>query len=134
MNPSRPRLSLLLVAAVLASCAGCIKRSIGVRSDPPGALVLLDGAQSVPHQPIDVRALDCDFLVCSPYKFFGPHLGALYGKREHLARLRPYKVRPASDEGPERWETGTLNHEALAGLVAGSRSLLRDCADWQRQR
>ncbi|HET8668074.1 MAG TPA: aminotransferase class V-fold PLP-dependent enzyme, partial [Terriglobales bacterium] len=61
---------------------------------------------------------DCDFLACSTYKFFGPHMGAVYGKREHLKRLRPYKVRPASDELPDRWETGTSNHEALAGVSA----------------
>src|SRR5208282_628924 len=71
-----------------------------------------------PHGPIDVRSLDCDFLVCSPYKFFGPHSGALYGKREHLQRLRPYKVRPAADSLPDRWETGTQNHEGLAGVTA----------------
>lgn len=83
-----------------------------------GALVYVDAVHYAPHGPIDVRALDCDFLVCSPYKFFGPHAGVLYGKREHLARLGPCKVRPASDEGPDRWETGTLSHEALAGVAA----------------
>src|SRR5206468_11273807 len=71
-----------------------------------------------PHGPIDVRALDCDFLVCSPYKFFGPHLGALYGKRAHLMRLRPYKVRPATEASPECRETGTQNHDGLAGVAA----------------
>jgi len=65
-----------------------------------------------------VRALDCDFLACSPYKFFAPHVGVLYGKREHLRRLRPYKVRPATEDSPERWETGTQNHEGLAGVTA----------------
>lgn len=83
-----------------------------------GAMVFVDAVHYAPHGPIDVRQLDCDFLVCSPYKFFGPHLGVLYGKREHLARLHPYKVRPASDEIPECWETGTLNHEAIAGTIA----------------
>jgi selenocysteine lyase/cysteine desulfurase len=68
--------------------------------------------------PIDVRALDCDFLACSAYKFFGPHVGALYGKAEHLEKLRPYKVRPADDCIPDRWETGTQNHEGLAGAIA----------------
>jgi cysteine desulfurase family protein (TIGR01976 family) len=72
-----------------------------------GAMVYVDAVHYAPHAPIDVRALDCDFLACSTYKFFGPHQGALYGKREHLKRLRPYKVRPASDELPDRWETGT---------------------------
>lgn len=83
-----------------------------------GAMCYVDAVHYAPHGPIDVRALDCDFLACSPYKFFGPHTGAMYGKREHLARLRPYKVRPAADEGPDRWEVGTLNHEGLAGVAA----------------
>lgn len=83
-----------------------------------GALAFIDAVHYAPHGFIDVRALDCDFLLCSPYKFFGPHQGVLYGKREHLARLRPYKVRPCSDEVPDRWETGTKCHEALAGVTA----------------
>src|SRR5437868_5696981 len=64
-----------------------------------------------PHGLIDVKALDCDFLVCSPYKFFGPHMGTLYGKREHLQRFKPYKVRPAADAIPDCWETGTQAQE-----------------------
>ena len=83
-----------------------------------GALVFVDAVHYAPHGPIDVRALDCDFLACSAYKFFGPHVGVLFGKREHLARFRPYKVQPAPDDIPSRWETGTLNHEGLAGLTA----------------
>lgn len=83
-----------------------------------GALVFVDAVHYAPHGPIDVRSLDCDFLVCSAYKFFGPHVGILYGKHEHLSRFQPYKVRPASDGVPSRWETGTLNHEGLAGMVA----------------
>lgn len=83
-----------------------------------GAMAYIDAVHYAPHGPIDVRSLDCDFLVCSPYKFFGPHAGALYGKREHLTRLRPYKVRPAADTLPDRWETGTQNHEGLAGVTA----------------
>lgn len=83
-----------------------------------GALVYIDAVHYAPHGPIDVRALDCDFLACSPYKFFAPHMGALYGKRERLARLHPYKVRPSSDVVPDRWETGTKNHEGLAGITA----------------
>ena len=83
-----------------------------------GALAFIDAVHYAPHASIDVRALDCDFLACSPYKFFGPHTGVLYGKREHLARLRPYKVRPALEELPGRWETGTQNHEGLAGVRA----------------
>jgi cysteine desulfurase family protein (TIGR01976 family) len=83
-----------------------------------GAWVFVDAVHYSPHGPIDVRALDCDFLACSAYKFYGPHVGILYGKRKHLAQLRPYKVQPAPEEVPSRWETGTLNHEGLAGLVA----------------
>ena len=83
-----------------------------------GALAFVDAVHYAPHGLIDVRALDCDFLVCSVYKFFGPHLGVLYGKRAHLERLRPYKLRVATDELPYRWETGTQNHEGLAGATA----------------
>src|ERR1700680_547323 len=83
-----------------------------------GALMFIDAVHYAPHAPIDVRALDCDFLVCSPYKFFGPHMGTLYGKREHLLRFRPYKVRPAPDSLPDRWETGTQVQELIAGIGA----------------
>ncbi len=83
-----------------------------------GAWVYVDAVHYAPHGFIDVRALDCDFLTCSAYKFFGPHLGILYGKRELLDRLSPYKVRPSSNESPDRWETGTLSFEALAGTIA----------------
>jgi cysteine desulfurase family protein (TIGR01976 family) len=82
-----------------------------------GAWLWVDAVHYGPHGPIDVRTIDCDFLVCSSYKFYGPHQGILYGRRELLQRLRPYKVRPASDEGPARWETGTQNHECLAGML-----------------
>ncbi len=83
-----------------------------------GALMFIDAVHYAPHGPIDVQALDCDFLVCSPYKFFGPHMGTLYGKREHLQRLKPYKVRPAPDTSPECWETGTQVQELIAGIAA----------------
>jgi selenocysteine lyase/cysteine desulfurase len=83
-----------------------------------GALAFVDAVHYAPHGSIDVRALNCDFLACSPYKFFGPHAGCIYGKREHLLRLRPYKVRPAADTLPDRWETGTQTHECIAGVGA----------------
>jgi cysteine desulfurase family protein (TIGR01976 family) len=83
-----------------------------------GALAFIDAVHYAPHGPIDVRALDCDFLACSPYKFFGPHTGCIYGKREHLLRFRPYKVRPQTEAVPDRWETGTQIHEGLAGVTA----------------
>src|ERR1700722_9315425 len=82
------------------------------------ALAYVDAVHYGPHGLIDVQDLDCDFLVCSTYKFFGPHMGVLYGKREHLARLHPYKVRPLTDAVPNRWEWGTLNHECIAGITA----------------
>jgi cysteine desulfurase family protein (TIGR01976 family) len=83
-----------------------------------GALAYIDAVHYAPHGLIDVAALDCDFLVCSTYKFFGPHMGVLFGKREHLKRIRPYKVRPLTDSIPYRWEWGTLNHECIAGITA----------------
>ncbi len=81
-----------------------------------GAIAYIDAVHFGPHGLIDVKAIDCDFLVCSPYKFFGPHMGTLYGKREHLQRLHPYKVRPATEQVPERWETGTQVQELIAGI------------------
>lgn len=83
-----------------------------------GALAYIDAVHYAPHGLIDVADLDCDFLVCSSYKFFGPHMGVLFGKREHLKELRPYKVRPLTEEIPFRWEWGTLNHECIAGITA----------------
>lgn len=83
-----------------------------------GAFTFVDAVQYAPHGLIDVKALDCDFLACSAYKFFGPHVGILYGKAEHLARLEAYRVRPAGNEAPDKWETGTKNHEGLAGVTA----------------
>jgi len=83
-----------------------------------GALAYIDAVHYAPHGLIDVAAIDCDFLVCSTYKFFGPHMGVLYGKREHLKRFRPYKVRPNTNAIPNCWEWGTLNHECIAGITA----------------
>jgi cysteine desulfurase family protein (TIGR01976 family) len=83
-----------------------------------GALAYVDAVHYGPHGLIDVAALDCDFLACSTYKFFGPHMGVLFGKREHLKRFRPYKVRPNTDAIPNCWEWGTLNHECIAGITA----------------
>ncbi|MBI3406501.1 MAG: cysteine desulfurase-like protein [Acidobacteria bacterium] len=83
-----------------------------------GALAFVDAVHYAPHGPVDVRALNCDFLACSPYKFFGPHSGVIYGKSAHMLRMRSYKVRPQHDTLPDRWETGTLAHEALAGVGA----------------
>lgn len=82
------------------------------------ALVACDGVHLAQHRRIDVRAIGADLVACSPYKIFGPHLGILFGRRELLSSLRPYKVRPAEDAPPFAFETGTQNHEAMAGWVA----------------
>jgi cysteine desulfurase family protein (TIGR01976 family) len=83
-----------------------------------GAWLWVDAVHLAPHGPIDVQALDCDFLVCSPYKFFGPHSGVVWGRYDLLEALRAYKVRPAGDLPPDKFETGTQNHEAQAGVLA----------------
>ena len=83
-----------------------------------GALTYVDAVHAAPHVPLDVASLGTDFLVCSPYKFFGPHLGLLYGRRDVLEGLDAYKVRPATSELPGKWETGTPPGESLAGLLA----------------
>ena len=83
-----------------------------------GALIYVDAVHYGPHGLIDVADLDCDFLACSTYKFFGPHMGVLFGKREHLKRFRPNKVRPNTNAIPNCWEWGTLNHECIAGITA----------------
>jgi cysteine desulfurase family protein (TIGR01976 family) len=82
-----------------------------------GTMVYIDAVQYAPHGPIDVQKLDCDFLVTSSYKFFGSHAGILYGKRELLEKLFAYKVRPATNELPGKFETGTQNHEGIAGVL-----------------
>jgi cysteine desulfurase family protein (TIGR01976 family) len=92
-----------------------------------GATVFVDAVHFGPHGPIDVQALGCDFLACSAYKFFGPHVGILWGKRELLETWPCYKVRPSSNELPGKWMTGTQNHEGLAG-VAAAISYLADLA------
>ena len=82
-----------------------------------GTLVYVDAVQYAPHGPIDVQSLDCDFLVSSSYKFFGPHAGILFGKRDLLEKLFAYKVRPATNSLPGKFETGTQNHEGIAGVL-----------------
>jgi cysteine desulfurase family protein (TIGR01976 family) len=105
----------------------CASNAIGTMPDvtaltrqahAAGALVYLDAVHYAPHGPIDVRAWGCDFLACSAYKFFGPHVGILYGKRRLLESLPAYKLRPAPDRLPDRWMTGTQNHEGIAGTLA----------------
>ena len=88
-----------------------------------GALSYVDAVHFAPHGADRRRRVGCDFLVCSAYKFFGPHVGILFGRQELLERYRPYKVRPASDEAPGSWETGTVNLEGIAGTEAAVRYL-----------
>lgn len=83
-----------------------------------GALVFVDAVHYAPHHLVDVRAIDCDFLVCSAYKFYGPHVGALWCRSEVLESLEFAKVQPSPNAGPERAETGTLNHEGIVGAAA----------------
>ncbi|MDQ3028528.1 MAG: cysteine desulfurase-like protein [Actinomycetota bacterium] len=83
-----------------------------------GALTFCDAVHAAPHVPLSQRADGIDVLVCSPYKFFGPHAGLLSADPALLAELRPDKVRPAPDEGPDRWQTGTATFEAIAGIGA----------------
>jgi cysteine desulfurase family protein (TIGR01976 family) len=109
-----------LVAFTLASNAvGTIPPAeLVARAKAAGAIVALDGVHAAQHRLLDLHGLGADVVACSPYKFFGPHLGILAVRRELLETWTPYKLVPASDEAPERWETGTQNHEGLAGLSA----------------
>jgi cysteine desulfurase family protein (TIGR01976 family) len=110
-----------LVAFTLASNAvGTIPPAADLvaRAKEVGALVAVDAVHLAQHRLLDLHGLGADLLVCSPYKFFGPHLGILAARRSLLGSLVPYKLVPASDDVPDRWETGTQNHEGLAGLVA----------------
>jgi cysteine desulfurase family protein (TIGR01976 family) len=109
-----------LVATVHASNAvGTINpiRRIADMVHAAGAYHVVDAVQSVPHIPIDVQALGCDFLLCSAYKFFAPHIGIMYGRYELLESLPVYKVRPAKDTVPHRWETGMLSFETIHGTA-----------------
>ncbi|MBL8132792.1 MAG: cysteine desulfurase-like protein [Anaerolineae bacterium] len=110
-----------LVATVHASNAvGTINpvAQIADMAHAAGALHVVDAVQSAPHVPIDVQAIGCDFLLCSSYKFFGPHAGILWGRYDLLAELPAYKVRPSKDKPPYRWETGTPAFELIAGIGA----------------
>ncbi len=110
-----------LVAFTLASNAvGTLTPAAEIvrRAHAAGALAVADGVHFAPHGPLDAAALGADVLFTSAYKFFGPHLGVAFVRRELLQEWRPDRVRPAPDTGPDRWETGTLSHEALAGMTA----------------
>ena len=110
-----------LVAFTLASNAvGTIPPATELvsRAKETGAVVAVDAVHLAQHRLLDLHELGADLLVCSPYKFFGPHLGILAGRRSLLETWTPYKLIPSPDETPDRWETGTQNHEGLAGLAA----------------
>lgn len=110
-----------IVAFTLASNAlGTVTDAPAIveRAHSVGALAIADAVHFAPHRLIDVRALGVDVLFCSPYKFFGPHAGVMYGRRELLDSWHPYRVRPSVNESPWRWETGTANHEGIAGIGA----------------
>jgi cysteine desulfurase family protein (TIGR01976 family) len=93
-------------------------RQIARMAHAVGAWLWVDAVHYAPHGPIDVQEPECDFLVCSPYKFFGPHAGVAWGRYDLLEGLGPYKVRPAGDLPPDKFETGTQSHEAQAGVLA----------------
>jgi cysteine desulfurase family protein (TIGR01976 family) len=91
--------------------------AISRRAKQAGALVFVDAVQYAPHGVIDVQQIGCDFLVCSAYKFYGPHYGILWGRLDVLESITPYKVRPASEKSPDKFETGTKSREAIAGIL-----------------
>jgi cysteine desulfurase family protein (TIGR01976 family) len=112
----KPKIAAFGYASNLLGTINPVRKLTRMAKDA-GALTYIDAVQYAPHGPIDVQDLDCDFLVCSSYKFFGPHAGALYGKYDLLDELKAYKVRPASNELPYKFETGTQNHEGIAGVL-----------------
>ncbi len=114
---SKTRLVCIGGASNLTGTINDVK-TVCAKAREAGAWSYIDAVQSVPHVSTDVQALGCDFLACSAYKFFGPHQGILWACREVLEVLEPYKVRPASDEIPGCFETGTQSHEGLAGVTA----------------
>jgi cysteine desulfurase family protein (TIGR01976 family) len=114
-----PRTKLLALGAA-SNALGTITdiRSATEMAHAVGALSFIDAVHYAAHEPIDVQLLGCDFLACSAYKFYGPHIGVLYGKREVVERIDIPKLLPAPDTSPERLETGTQNHEGIVGAGA----------------
>ena len=112
----KPRLLAVGYASNSLGTINPVQKMIKMAHDA-GTLVYVDAVQYAPHGPIDVQKLDCDFLISSAYKFFGPHSGILYGKHELLEKLFAYKVRPATNSLPGKFETGTQNHEGIAGVL-----------------
>ncbi len=114
-----PRTRLLALGAA-SNALGTINDvpEMAERARASGALVFVDAVHYAPHALVDTRALGCDFLACSAYKFYGPHVGVLYGRRERIAALDAPKLEPAPEAAPERLETGTQNHEGIVGTAA----------------
>ena len=110
----------LVATAQASNAVGTLNpvRQIAAMAHAVGAWHVVDAVQSAPHVPIDVTAIDCDFLLCSAYKFYGPHLGIMWGRQQLLNELPAFKVRPAKDVAPYRWETGTPSFETWNGLLA----------------
>ena len=114
-----PRTKLVAVGCASNASGGINPvRKICEMAHAVGALCYVDAVHYAPHRLIDIPEFGCDFLVCSAYKFFGPHTGIFWGKRELLERLPAYKVRPAPDSIPGKWMTGTQSHESIMGTVA----------------
>jgi cysteine desulfurase family protein (TIGR01976 family) len=119
-----------LIAVTLASNASGSHVDVQAVTDlakTTQAKVFVDAVHFAPHGRIDVRSLGCDFLACSAYKFFGPHIGVLWGREEWLSQTESFKVRPAPDKPPDKWETGTQSFESIAGTL-GALEYLRDLA------
>ncbi|MFQ5401155.1 MAG: cysteine desulfurase-like protein [Anaerolineae bacterium] len=114
---AKTRLLAITAASNAVGTITDLKAAVQLAHDA-GALVFVDSVHYAPHGLLDVQALDCDFLACSVYKFFGPHTGVLYGKYDHMEQLHAYKVRPAPANPPGKWETGTQSFESLAGVTA----------------
>ena len=123
----RSALDAALTSRTRLLAVGAASNALGTISDvaevvalarEAGALSFVDAVHYAPHHPVDVARLGCDFLACSAYKFYGPHIGVLYGRRERIAALDVPRLEPAPDTVPDRVETGTLNHEGIAGAAA----------------
>ena len=114
-----PRTKLLAIGAA-SNAIGTINdvTRAGRLAHDVGALAFVDAVHYAPHALVDVRAFDCDFLACSPYKFYGPHTGVLFGRKERIEALDVPRLDPAHNNSPDRLETGTLNHEGMVGAAA----------------
>jgi cysteine desulfurase family protein (TIGR01976 family) len=128
----KPRLLAIGAASNALGTITDVGRAAAMARDV-GTLTFVDAVHYAPHRLVDVRALGCDFLACSAYKFYGPHVGVLYGRSERLAVVDVPKLEPAPETAPERLETGTLNHEGIAGAAAAVEFLASLAADGGRR-